>query len=117
MRGNRRGQCHGREEGICIKAYRRTGQEVFAGCAHDPRDDGAFDDKEKAKAQLAKDAEAIDGLQDRLCAERTRALLVVLQGIDWSGKDGTVRGVFNTSGPLGVTVTALGVPVRSGIGA
>ena len=82
----------------------------FSLAAHDPRDDGAFDDKEKAKAQLAKDAEAIDGLQDRLFAEGKRALLVVLQGIDCSGKDGTVRAVFNTSGPLGVTVKSFGVP-------
>ena len=74
------------------------------------RDDSAFEDKEKAKAQLIKDAEAIDALQDRLFAEGKRALLVVLQGIDCSGKDGTVRAVFNTSGPLGVTVKSFGVP-------
>jgi polyphosphate kinase 2 (PPK2 family) len=49
-------------------------------------------------------------LQDRLFAEGKRALLVVLQGIDCSGKDGTVRAVFNTSGPLGVTVKSFGVP-------
>lgn len=82
----------------------------FSLAAHDPRDDSAFDDKEKAKTQLGKDAEAIDALQDRLFAEGKRALLVVLQGIDCSGKDGTVRAVFNTSGPLGVTVKSFGVP-------
>jgi PPK2 family polyphosphate:nucleotide phosphotransferase len=76
----------------------------------DPRDDNAFDDKDKAKEQLAKDAAAIDGLQDRLFAEGKRALLVVLQGIDCSGKDGTVRAVFNTCGPIGVTVKSFKVP-------
>lgn len=76
----------------------------------DPRDGSAFEDKERTKEQLQKDAEAIDALQDRLYAEGKRALLVVLQGIDCSGKDGTVRGVFNTSGPLGVTVKSFGVP-------
>lgn len=76
----------------------------------DPRDASAFKDKETAKAETAKDAEAIDGLQDRLFAEGKRALLVVLQGIDCSGKDGTVRAVFNTSGPLGVSVTPFKVP-------
>jgi PPK2 family polyphosphate:nucleotide phosphotransferase len=35
---------------------------------------------------------------------------VILQGIDTSGKDGTVRGVFNKCGPLGVNVTAFGKP-------
>ena len=77
---------------------------------HDSRDDSAFDDKEKAKEQLVIDAVAIDGLQDRLFAEGKRALLVVLQGIDCSGKDGTVRAVFNPCGPLGVTVKSFGVP-------
>jgi len=82
----------------------------FSLAAHDPRDDSAFDDKEKAKEQLLGDAAAIDGLQDRLFAEGKRALLVVLQGIDCSGKDGTVRAVFNPCGPLGVTVKPFGVP-------
>ena len=82
----------------------------FSLSKHGPRDDSAFDDKDKAKAQLSKDAEAIDALQDRLFAEGKQALLVVLQGIDCSGKDGTVRAVFNTLGPLGVTVKSFGVP-------
>ena len=82
----------------------------FSLAAHDPRDDSAFDDKDKAKEQLLRDAVAIDGLQDRLFAERKGALLVVLQGIDCSGKDGTVRAVFNPCGPLGVTVKPFGVP-------
>ena len=58
-----------------------------------------------ARERTEKDAEVIDTLQDRLYAEGKRALLVVLQGTDTSGKDGTIRGVFNTAGPLGVTVT------------
>ncbi len=82
----------------------------FSLAKHDPRDDSAFADKESAKLQLAKDAETIDALQDRLFAEGKRALLVILQGIDCSGKDGTVRAVFNTSGPLGVVVKPFGVP-------
>lgn len=74
------------------------------------RDDSLFDGKEKAKLQIAEDAEAINQLQDRLYAERDRGLLVVLQGIDCSGKDGTVRAVFNTCGPIGVEVTSFKVP-------
>jgi PPK2 family polyphosphate:nucleotide phosphotransferase len=69
-----------------------------------------FADKAEAEAARSKCAEAINDLQDRLFAERTRALLVVLQGIDTSGKDGTVRGVFNACGPLGVDVRAFGKP-------
>lgn len=82
----------------------------FSLARHDPRDDTAFEDKDKAKEQLARDASAIDALQDRLFAEGRRALLVVLQGIDCAGKDGTVRAVFNTCGPIGVTVKSYGAP-------
>ncbi|UPT61604.1 MAG: polyphosphate kinase 2 family protein [Hyphomonadaceae bacterium JAD_PAG50586_4] len=74
--------------------------------------DGAelFPEREAAEAALKDCAKAIDELQDRLWAERSRALLVILQGIDTSGKDGTVRGVFNKCGPLGVNVAAFGKP-------
>lgn len=67
-------------------------------------------DKEIAKEQTETDAEAIDVLQDRLYAEGKRALLVILQGMDTSGKDGTVRAVFGRTGPLGITVTAFKKP-------
>ncbi len=72
----------------------------------DPRDLGSFKDKDITKAQTVKDAEAIDTLQNKLYAEGKRALLVVIQGIDSSGKDGTVRAVFNTCGPIGVVMTS-----------
>jgi PPK2 family polyphosphate:nucleotide phosphotransferase len=70
----------------------------------DPRDKAGLSDKKAAEARTAEDAEAIDVLQDRLYAEGRRALLVILQGTDTSGKDGTVRKVFNRTGPLGVSV-------------
>jgi PPK2 family polyphosphate:nucleotide phosphotransferase len=76
----------------------------------DPRDKAGFSDKQAAQAGTAEDAQAIDALQDRLYAEGRRALLVVLQGTDTSGKDGTVRKVFNRTGPLGVSVTAFRRP-------
>ena len=73
---------------------------------YDPRDVGDFKDKDKTKEQTQKDAEAIDALQNILYAEGKRALLVVIQGIDSSGKDGTVRAVFNVCGPIGVVMTS-----------
>lgn len=71
-----------------------------------------FADKKDAEKFVEAEAEQINVLQDRLFAERTRAVLVVLQGIDTSGKDGTVRGVFNSTGPLGVNVTPFGRPTE-----
>ncbi len=76
----------------------------------DPRDKCDLDDKDKAKAKTAEDALAIDELQNRLFAEGKRSLLVVLQGIDCSGKDGTVRAVFNTCGPIGVQLSSFKAP-------
>jgi PPK2 family polyphosphate:nucleotide phosphotransferase len=74
----------------------------------DASDDTLFPDKDEAKEHTEQCAKEIDALQDRLYAEQKRSLLVVLQGIDTSGKDGTVRGVFNACGPLGVNVKAFG---------
>ncbi len=76
----------------------------------DPADADGLPDKDEAKARSEDDAVAIDEIQDRLFAEGRRALLVVLQGMDTSGKDGTVRHVFGATGPLGVSVTAFGPP-------
>jgi PPK2 family polyphosphate:nucleotide phosphotransferase len=85
------------------------GKRVLLG-KRDPADAATFPDRKAAEAQSAQDGAAINELQDRLYAEGKRALLVVLQGVDTSGKDGTVRHVFNQTGPLGVTVTSFRKP-------
>lgn len=52
----------------------------------------------------------LDELQNMLHAEGQRKLLLVLQGMDTSGKDGTIRWVFSRTSPLGVRVTAFKAP-------
>ncbi|MEO7641930.1 MAG: polyphosphate--nucleotide phosphotransferase, partial [Ramlibacter sp.] len=59
-------------------------------------------DKELDKAAVSSLAVEIDSLQDMLYADKRFALLVVLQGTDAAGKDGTLRGVFSATSPLGV---------------
>lgn len=59
-------------------------------------------DKSQDKASLTALALEIDELQNLLFANRKQRLLVVLQGLDTSGKDGTIRGVFSSTTPLGV---------------
>jgi PPK2 family polyphosphate:nucleotide phosphotransferase len=76
----------------------------------DPKDVSAIGTSEEAHAYLAHAVEEINRLQDRLYAEGARSLLVILQGMDTSGKDGTVRGVFNATGPMGVSVQAFRKP-------
>ena len=76
----------------------------------DPADASAFPDRGEAEVQSRADAKIINEWQDKLFAEGKRALLVILQGTDTAGKDGTIRHVFNETGPLGVTVTSFRRP-------
>ncbi len=92
------------------ETFRLTSGKGFDLSKLDPRATGEFKDKDSTKADTAKDAEKIDELQNRLFAEGKRALLVILQGIDCSGKDGTVRAVFNTCGPIGTSVYSFKAP-------
>lgn len=82
----------------------------------DPRDTCGLKDKDAAKVLTAKDAATIDALQNCLFAEGKRSLLVVLQGIDCSGKDGTVRAVFNNCGPIGVSIASFKAPTAEELG-
>jgi PPK2 family polyphosphate:nucleotide phosphotransferase len=59
-------------------------------------------DKARDKARTDELASEIDQLQDLFWADRRYRLLVVLQGTDTSGKDGTIRGVFGKTSALGV---------------
>lgn len=100
------------EEQDFIERFRiAPGRQVALG-SYDTRDKAGLPDEHVTKAETAAIAKEIDVLQDRLYAEGKRALLVVLQGTDTSGKDGTIRGVFNATGPLGVSVTAFGRPTE-----
>jgi PPK2 family polyphosphate:nucleotide phosphotransferase len=67
---------------------------------------------EEDARELAKLAARVDELQDMLYAEHQRKVLLVLQGMDTSGKDGVIRHVFNEVDPLGVRVASFGVPTK-----
>ncbi|HEV3364461.1 MAG TPA: PPK2 family polyphosphate kinase [Acidimicrobiia bacterium] len=67
-------------------------------------------DKKKAAASVITDAEHLAGLQERLFAEDKRTLLLVLQGIDTSGKDGTIKHVIGEVNPLGCKITSFKKP-------
>src|SRR5882757_11235145 len=66
--------------------------------------------KEAAGAMLARDAERLAQLQDRLYAHGQWALLVVLQGMDTAGKDGVIKHVMNGINPQGCNVHSLKAP-------
>ena len=67
-------------------------------------------DKKKAAAAEPIDDEQLAALQERLFAEASRSLLLVLQGIDTSGKDGTIKHVIGDVNPLGCKITSFKKP-------
>lgn len=67
-------------------------------------------ERDADRAALAALALELDALQNLFYADRRFKLLVVLQGLDTSGKDGTIRAVFSQTSPLGVHTHAWKVP-------
>jgi PPK2 family polyphosphate:nucleotide phosphotransferase len=67
-------------------------------------------DKVKAQALNAEIFERLDELHDRLWAEAKRSVVLVLQGMDAAGKDGTIRRVLTGLNPQGCQVVNFKVP-------
>ena len=63
-------------------------------------------DRERLAAYAAK----LDEMQERLHAQRRERVLLVLQGMDTSGKDGTIRAVFHEVDPLGLRIAPFRAP-------
>jgi PPK2 family polyphosphate:nucleotide phosphotransferase len=66
--------------------------------------------KEKTKAATARILDELDELQNLLFAESKHSVLVVIQGMDASGKDGVIRNVFGKLNPQGVRAYSFKVP-------
>jgi PPK2 family polyphosphate:nucleotide phosphotransferase len=77
---------------------------------YDPDDTGPYSSSEDAQADLEDQLRELNRLQYLLFAENRRSLLVVLQGMDTAGKDGTIRHVMSGVSPLGVQVRAFKAP-------
>jgi PPK2 family polyphosphate:nucleotide phosphotransferase len=69
-------------------------------------------DKTRDKAAVEDFATELDHLQNLFYADRRHKLLVILQGTDTSGKDGTLRGVFGRISPLGVHTVGWKAPTE-----
>ena len=77
----------------------------------DPNDSSAFDgDKDQGSEEILKLNTKLENLQELLYAEGKHRVLIVLQGMDTSGKDGTIRHVFEGVNPQGVRVASFKVP-------
>jgi PPK2 family polyphosphate:nucleotide phosphotransferase len=69
-------------------------------------------DKELVKSELLDILKDLDDLQNLLYAEAKHSILIVVQGMDASGKDGLTRDVFTSMNPQGVNVFSYKVPTE-----
>jgi PPK2 family polyphosphate:nucleotide phosphotransferase len=83
---------------------------------YDPRETLGYHKGKKLEVELEQTIQRLDELQYLLYAENKRAVLVVLQGMDTSGKDGTIRHVMTGLNPQGTRVTAFKVPSPEELG-
>jgi PPK2 family polyphosphate:nucleotide phosphotransferase len=72
--------------------------------------------KESSATDLRTGLDRLTALQDRLWAEQKHKVLIVLQGIDAAGKDGSVKHVMSAFNPMGCTVTSFKVPTTIELG-
>ena len=95
--------CSASEHIEAAGAAAQSGAKAFSLARFDPADKSfSSGDKARDKAAVAALAAELDGLQELFYADRRYKLLVILQGTDTSGKDGTIRGVFGQMSALGV---------------
>jgi PPK2 family polyphosphate:nucleotide phosphotransferase len=73
-------------------------------------DTGDFKTEEAAAAVLVKHRDKLAELQDVFYANQSKALLIVLQGMDTAGKDGTISHIFSGINPQGCDVASFKVP-------
>lgn len=74
---------------------------------------GLFASKNEAKTLISTNAEAINDLAHKLYGEADRSLIIVLQGMDTSGKDGTTKAIFHRTPPLNVNVASFKAPSKN----
>jgi PPK2 family polyphosphate:nucleotide phosphotransferase len=79
----------------------------------DPRATPGVKQRKSAVKDFARDAAELARLQERLYAEGERALVLVLQGMDTCGKDGTVKHVAGDVNPIGLHIVAFKKPTAA----
>src|SRR6202142_2676796 len=90
---------------LIIKPGRKVHLRKF-----DPGDTLGWDKGHATKVSLTKTLEKLDKLQYLMYADHKHALLLVFQGLDAAGKDGTIRHVMSGVNPQGGEVTSFKVP-------
>ncbi len=94
---------------VCSKYLVPPGSAVHL-ASYATAETGKFENKKQGAKALKKLRKRLRRLQDRFYAWDKKALLVVLQGMDTAGKDGSIKHVMRGVNPQGVTVTSFKVP-------
>ena len=76
----------------------------------DPDSRPGLKNAKRVSRDLKKHKAKLFNLQERLFAEQKRSILIVLQGMDTSGKDGTINHVIGGIDPQGVVITSFKQP-------
>ena len=97
-----------------INDYRLKSKAKFSLANFETEDKRASkENKAQVTLELEKIASEINALQDILYAQGKHKVLLVLQGMDASGKDGTVRHVFSECDPLGIRLANFRGPTEN----
>jgi PPK2 family polyphosphate:nucleotide phosphotransferase len=99
------------DDATFIEPFRvEPGAAVTLAKDFDPAFKAGVGDEDKGASELAHYTQLLAAYQARLAAQDTWAVLVILQGLDAAGKDGTVRHVMSGVNPQGVDVHSFKVP-------
>jgi PPK2 family polyphosphate:nucleotide phosphotransferase len=88
-----------------VKPHTKVRLADYATAAHP-----GYRDESAAKPVLEKHCKQLADLQEVLYASQAKAILIVLQGMDTAGKDGTIRHIFSGVNPQGCNVASFKVP-------
>jgi PPK2 family polyphosphate:nucleotide phosphotransferase len=89
---------------------RLVARQERASLLPDPRSTPGVKGRKRAERETVQGAERLGKLQERLWAERRRSVLLVLQGMDTSGKNGAIKHVFRGLNPVGIDVASFERP-------
>jgi len=102
------------KEAAAMKKYRVEPDSKLRLDKYDPDDTGKYKKtdkgKDKARTITSELTAKLQSLQERLYANADRSLLIVLQGMDTSGKDGTIKQVMSGVNPQGCHVATFKTP-------
>lgn len=93
-----------------ISRYRVDGSKPIKLANYTTERDDAFIESESEQEYLDRNTARLDELQERLAAAEVAGVLVIIQGMDASGKDGCIRSVFSGLNPYGVAVHSFKSP-------